>query len=218
MNSESTDMAARRGPLPTDGTPGRDGASADEPPAEDRRPWYRHGWFWLVMIPPAWGVCAGLTLLYLAVSTPNPMVVDDYSRIGRHTEARMERDREAARLGLSGEVVIDAPRTEADRRQVRVMLDTGQGAVPPTLLLSLLHPTRDALDRTLTLHYDGDGWATLVEDFAPSRYYVQIEPPGREWRLKGELGTRGASVRLAPPTDAHMVVDTATPGADGTAR
>lgn len=201
----------------------RQTTAPDQAAADEQRPWYRHGWFWLIMIPPAWGVFAGLTLAYLALSTPNPLVVDDYSRIGRHTEARMERDREAARLGLSGEVVIAAAgagsgAAPADGaavpeavvgREVRVVLEAGRGAIPPTLTLTLLHPTRDALDRTVSLHYDGEAWTTRIDDFAPSRYYLQLEPPGREWRLKGELGARDAPVKLEPPRDAHMAVDTA---------
>ncbi len=45
------------------------------------KPWYREPWPWLLMLPPAASVVAGLTLAYLAVHDASPLVVDDYANI-----------------------------------------------------------------------------------------------------------------------------------------
>jgi hypothetical protein len=43
----------------------------------DSRPWYRHLWPWLLIIPPAGAVVGGGITLYLAVSRPDSLVRQD---------------------------------------------------------------------------------------------------------------------------------------------
>ncbi len=180
---------------------------ADNEPTPDRqtRPWYRQGWPWLVMIPPAAGVFAGLSLLFTAINSPNPLVVDDYSSIARYTEKRMERDRMAAELGLTAQVTVHAASGGDDARAIELVIESPRERLPVTLNLAMRHPTRAELDREVLLRYDGDAWRAVVEALAPGRYYLQLEPDTRSWRLTGELGTASPVVPLRPPSgDAHM--------------
>lgn len=165
----------------------------------DNRPWYRHRWPWLLMLPPLFSMIGGFTILYQAVSTPNPLVVDDYATIAKHTERRLERDREAARLGLLG--LLDVDSGESGRLAVDFRFEVGPGEAPARLILRLLHPTLEQLDRQVDLIRTGGSYRALVEDAAPSRYYVLVEPEDRRWRLTGEM-TGGGSLRLQPPADA----------------
>ncbi len=170
--------------------------------ATDTKPWYRQRWPWLVMIPPAGGVFAGLTLLFTALNSPNPMVVDDYSRIARYTEARMERDRAAASLGLSAELRIVKG---SDPKGLEMVIVSPVERLPVTLNLALRHPTRAELDREVLLRYDGDAYRATLEDLGPGRYYLQLEPDTRSWRLTGELGPERSRVSMKPPFgDGHM--------------
>jgi hypothetical protein len=163
------------------------------------RPWYQHRWPWLLMLPPLFSMIGGFTLLYRAVSTPNPLVVDDYATIAKHTERRLERDREAARQGLRGLLVVESD--ESARLAVNFSFESPPGDVPARLTLRLLHPTLEQLDRQVDMVPAGDGYRALVEDAAPSRYYVLVEPEDRRWRLTGEI-TGGGTLRLQPPADA----------------
>lgn len=163
------------------------------------RPWYRHRWPWLLMLPPLFSMIGGFTLLYRAASTPNPLVVDDYATIAKHTERRLERDREAARLGLRGRLV--AERDQSGRLAVEFSFDAAPAAEPSRLTLRLLHPTLAQLDRQVDLVRAGVGYRALVEEAAPSRYYVLVEPEDRRWRLTGEMNEAG-TLRLEPPADA----------------
>jgi uncharacterized protein len=141
----------------------------------------------------------GFTLLYRAVSTPNPLVVDDYATIAKHTERRLERDREAARLGLRGVLAVDGD--ESGRLAVDFSFAVAPGDLPARLTLRLLHPTLEQLDRQVDLLRSGAGYRALVEDAAPSRYYVLVEPEDRRWRLTGEM-TGNGMLTLEPPADA----------------
>lgn len=42
-----------------------------------QRPWYRHLWPWLLIIPPAAAVIGGGFTLYLAVSRPDTLIRRD---------------------------------------------------------------------------------------------------------------------------------------------
>lgn len=180
-------------------------ADNEHTPDHQTRPWYRHGWLWLVMIPPAAGVFAGLSLLFTALNSPNPLVVDDYSSIARYTQKRMERDRIAAELGLTAEITVHAAADGDDARAIELVIDSPRERLPVTLNLALRHPTRAELDREVLLRYDGDAWRAVVHALAPGRYYLQLEPDTRSWRLTGELGMASPVVPLRPPIgDAHM--------------
>jgi hypothetical protein len=49
-------------------------------------PWYRYPWPWVAIGIPAIAVLGGLFTLYLAVTHPDPLVVDD----GQYQELRSE--------------------------------------------------------------------------------------------------------------------------------
>ncbi|MCC5794084.1 MAG: FixH family protein [Chromatiales bacterium] len=159
------------------------------------RPWYRHYWVWLVMLPPFGSIVAGFTLLFHALASPNPLVVDDYSRIVRYTEQRLERDREAVRLGVTAELDI---RTSERGTEVAVLV--APLSVPMDgLQLRFVHPTLDTLDQAAALLPDGaGGWIGQLPMPVAGRYYLQLAPAGVSWRLAGEWqGER--SVVLRPP-------------------
>jgi len=46
------------------------------------QPWWKFGHVWLVISGPAVVVVASFITLYLAISTPDPLVTDDYYRKG----------------------------------------------------------------------------------------------------------------------------------------
>ncbi|MEY6433860.1 FixH family protein [Thioalkalicoccus limnaeus] len=159
-------------------------------PAETT-PWYRQFWPWFLIAPPAVAVVGGLATLWLALSSPNPLVVDDYSRIARAIEKRLERDQAAAALGLRAEIRIVAA---AGLVQVHLYPETVQ---PEALELRLSHPLIEERDRVLPLTRVPDGWSAELEP-PEGRWYVQLYPGDRVWRLSGEL-TGSRSLVLVPP-------------------
>jgi hypothetical protein len=50
------------------------------------RPWYRYPWPWIAISIPAMAVVGGFFTLYLAITHPDPLVVDE----GRYQEVRAE--------------------------------------------------------------------------------------------------------------------------------
>jgi hypothetical protein len=60
--------------------------AAHEPESGQLHPWYRYPWPWVAIAIPAIAVIGGLYTLYLAISHPDPIVVDD----GQYREIRSE--------------------------------------------------------------------------------------------------------------------------------
>lgn len=44
---------------------------------QESKPWWKHGYVWMVIGGPAVVVVAGFITLYLAIASPNPMVQPD---------------------------------------------------------------------------------------------------------------------------------------------
>lgn len=150
------------------------------------RPWYRIPIVWMMIGLPALAVVAGFITLYLAVSTRDGLVVDDYYEQGKAINRELARDHEAMKSGLGGALVI-APANNA----VELDLHAASGFEPPQQLrLAFMHTTRDGNDRVLTATR-GAAWhySAPLPEFVPGRYRVQVETP--RWRLVGSLHVPG---------------------------
>ena len=62
------------------------------------RPWWTFGLVWMVIAGPALVVIAGLTTVWLAVRTPDPVVAEDYYRRGVQINKTLAEQRAKALL------------------------------------------------------------------------------------------------------------------------
>lgn len=155
------------------------------------RPWYREPWPWLLMAGPAIVVVAALVTAYLAVSSDDGVVAEDYYKRGLVINRVLEREQRAAALGLGAVVAI------ADDGAVRADLRwQADAAAPVAITLKLSHATRAGLDRraTLTRGADGAYYGTLGPPPA-GRWLVTLETDA--WRLPTvEIAGRPQRIRL----------------------
>lgn len=157
-------------------------------------PWYRHRWPWLLAIGPAVALISGGFTFWLAANTTDSMVVDDYYRQGRAINQQLARDRQAIALGL--EATLSAQRGAA-RPGVEAGDPIPAGATialqltalrgtdwPAQLTLRVIHATRAELDAGYVLRHVGAG-VYRAPGVLPGngRWLVQVEDPGRSWRL-----------------------------------
>ena len=172
--------------------------SISMPDNDQDKPWYKHLWVWLAMLPPAAAVIGGLTTAWLAGGPP-ALVVDDYADIAKVTVERAVRDRRASELGLGAELSLQ-PLSET-RSQLRLSLAvTMPGyAQPDGLQLELIHPTREERDQLIELQRSGSVYVGELESPA-GRVYLQLSDPDGGWRLVGELpdGASGQTLSARP--------------------
>lgn len=153
-------------------------------------PWYREPWPWLLMAGPASVVFAGAFTIWIAFSTSDGLVAQDYYKQGLAVNKVLKREEAAARLGLSASVELTA-----DRHRVAVSL---AGADPAALTLRFAHATRSGHDLSLRLARVGAGRyeGAVPQAMPPGRWNVQIESPGGDWRVAGAWAGRETSFRL----------------------
>ena len=63
---------------------------------QDTRPWWKYGMVWMIIAGPAIVVVAGFVTLWLAISTPDPLVSNDYYREGLEINKKLRMEREHA--------------------------------------------------------------------------------------------------------------------------
>ncbi len=146
------------------------------------RPWYREPLVWLVVGIPATSILMGATMIALAVSSEDGLVVDDYYRRGLEINKVIRRDEAASDYRLEADVVLDPA-----KGIVRATLVGREGFVrPPMLRLALSHPTRSGLDRELFLQrLDLGTYQHDLSALSPGNWHVQIEAD--DWRLTGRI-------------------------------
>lgn len=157
-------------------------------------PWYRQRWPWLLMVMPVTAMILGFMLLYLAITTNDGLVVDDYYRQGRAIDQTMARSAHAAELGLAADVNLRAG-------EVRLRLSAAEGVtLPRGIVVTFIHPTRAGFDQVLRLEagYAGE-YAGPVAPLMAGRWHVQIEDDARAWRLHGDVRVPDeVTVRILP--------------------
>ena len=142
-------------------------------------PWYKYKFVWFIIAIPLASVLAGINMIYLAVSTDDGLVVDDYYKEGIAINQRMERDNRAADLGLSANLAI-----EETGDMIRLQLEKGQLATyPEQLTLHLQHATQANRDQFLPLvpAPDGQYLGYLKEPIKEGMWHLVLAT--EDWRL-----------------------------------
>jgi uncharacterized protein len=154
-------------------------------------PWYRQRWPWLLMAGPAIVVVAAMVTLWLAISSDDGVVADDYYKRGLVINRMLEREQRADVLQIGADLAI------ATDGAVRAdVAGSADAALPETLRLRLTHATRAGMDRVAVLQRGADGaYRGRVELPPAGRWLVVLESD--DWRLPTiEVAGRPEAVHL----------------------
>jgi hypothetical protein len=155
---------------------------------ESPKPWYREPWPWLLMLGPMLVIVAGGVTLWLAVSSSDGLVADDYYRQGLLINRAIEKEQRAGALGVGL-----ALRLEDGGR--RLVVELSGGPAVEGLAVRLTHPTRAGHDVHLLLAREAPGvYAGGLPEPLAGRWNVQVD--GADWRLAGAWDT-AAQAQLA---------------------
>src|SRR6185295_1421762 len=134
-------------------------------------PWYRERLPWIIMSGPAAVIVAGAITTWIAFSTADGLVADDYYKRGLGINAVLKREQAAAQRGIEA-------RVSRQNGQVRVDL---RGAEPPVLFLNLVHATRAGNDVRLRLERGADGgYQAALPPLAAGHWRAVVDDPRGE--------------------------------------
>jgi hypothetical protein len=143
------------------------------------RPWYREPWPWILISGPAVVVVAGFITLWLAISSADGLVAEDYYRQGLAINRVIDREDAARRLGL-------VARVEPAEGRLGLRLGGAPGTRPVALFVQLAHATRAGHDMRLRLARVADGgYESTLPPLPRGHWRVSIEDPQSSWRLAG---------------------------------
>jgi hypothetical protein len=148
---------------------------------------------WFVVGLPATVVIAALFTLFLAARGSDDVVRDDFRKEGLAIYADPARDAAAAAAGARATLVIDSA-----GGSLRATVTLERGTPPGTLLVLLSHATRAEFDRMVTLQGTDGQYQGSIDALPPGRWYVEVTPPDRSWRLRGDFRDPAAAIELVP--------------------
>ncbi len=133
------------------------------------------------MAGPGVVVVAAIITIVLAVKSDDGLVSDDYYKEGLGINQRLQRDHQAAQLGLQADVM------RADNKLRLLLSAQGSAAFPEVLMLHLKHPTIDGRDQKIELKSEGAGFYNgVLATAVAGRWHVSLEDPAGQWRLHGD--------------------------------
>lgn len=142
-------------------------------------PWYKHRWPWFLMLGPVTVVVAGAFTTYLAIKSPDALVVGDYYKQGKAINQDLRRDRAASALKLHLGLRYDA---QSGKLQGE-LTSFGQPLSAP-VRLQLAHPTLPEKDLVLEVRPDAAGqFSADLPGLERTHWEVVVEGGQRDWRL-----------------------------------
>ncbi len=152
------------------------------PPLNAQMPegvWYKQRWPWLLMLGPAIVIVAGVVTTYLAFTSVDALVVDDYYKEGKAINQDLRRDRKATQLGLAMTLDYDAASGRLNGK-----LQANDVPVAAKIKISLMHPTLPEKDIKLETKTGSDGvFSVELPMLERARWQVLVESNSHEWRL-----------------------------------
>ncbi|MDP3032473.1 MAG: FixH family protein [Rhodocyclaceae bacterium] len=158
---------------------------------QNSKSWYREPWPWLLMILPFTAIVLGAMLLWLAISTNDGLVTEDYYKQGQMVAETLVQSRRAQELGIAAGL-----RMTHDSIRVRLTARQADTPMPPALAVMLSHPTRAGLDQQSLLRPDGDAYVGYLQLPASGHWLVLIEDEAKTWRLMGSVVLPAANETL----------------------
>ncbi|WP_373975275.1 FixH family protein [Chitinibacter sp. SCUT-21] len=161
--------------------------------SKDNKPWYKHGFVWLIIFFPALAIIAGIHMGYLAYTNKDGLVSDSYYKDGQRINERLALDTKAQSIGIEAQLFLGD-----DQQSIRVILNQD---LAERLNLKLSHPTRVGIDQTVELKPQGSKMfvGKLANPIALERWQVELVDQKSTWRLVKEWQVLlGEPVQLSP--------------------
>ncbi len=164
---------------------------------DGKKPWHQEFYVWMVLFFPTLAIVAGSYTMYLAITTNDGLVVDDYYKQGLEINRTLARDQVAATHGLQSAIQLNP---ENLKLQVILMKTNEEYPYPAQMSLSIRHRTRSGFDHKILLKQDnGEVYQGQLDTaLVPGWWNVQLEAD--DWRLVGKMRHAMTELWLSAPS------------------
>lgn len=147
----------------------------------ENRPWYKEPFVWMLIGVPLSSVIVGSFFIYLAASTKDTLVRDNYYKDGLAINQLKQWEKKAASLDVKLTMNLNG-------NDAMITINNSRQTPPNSLTLKLSHPTLKEKDRDAFLQHTQDGqYIGFIESFENGRFYIMIESVEQQWRIKKNL-------------------------------
>lgn len=134
------------------------------------------------MAGPAIVIVAGFITAWLAIKSYDGLVEDNYYKVGLAVNQQLKQKQLAAELNLKAAIQL----TNAGQSIQLTLSGLQKEAMPDTLQLRLVHPTRKGEDQIIPLKLaDSVYVGSLFANPGTGRWNIVIEDPLAGWRMDG---------------------------------
>ena len=147
-------------------------------------PWFKQPWLWFVLAPLFAVLIYASIFVYVAVTTSDGVVKEDYYKVAHGMNIDTSRADRARELQVQADLKLDMVTGDANLR-----LNSLLNSYPDQLRLSIIHPTHQKYDQILTLRsVDGKGlYATSLQGTITSKRYLSLTPIDDSWQVRLEI-------------------------------
>lgn len=152
--------------------------------ATPHAPWYRQPWLLFILAPLFAVFIYASIFMYIAVTTSDGIVKDDYYKVARGTNVDTSKTDAARNLELKGILNFDTVTGD-----INLSLNGQITRYPELLHLNIIHPTHQKFDQILILKsvngnglYSGSLKAGLI-----GKRYLSLSPIDESWQLRLEI-------------------------------
>jgi hypothetical protein len=140
--------------------------------------WYKQFWPWFLIIVPLTSMVLSFTMMNLAFTGEDSMVIDDYYKEGRAINLKIQKLQQAQNLNIS-------TKTQVFSDYVEVIFISGEPENGEALTLDFFHSTQNFKDFSVTLFRDANGVyrAPLTEDIF-GKWQLSLHPFNENWKIQ----------------------------------
>lgn len=149
----------------------------------DSGPWYREPWPWILMAGPIVVVVAATVTAWIALTTSDGLVAEDYYKQGLSVGQTLARSERATEMGLSARLRLTS-------EGVSATLSSSSATnfqMPPVIKVTLSHPTRAGMDQEVVIPLQGKSYVGKLRLPAAGHWLLLIEDGAQSWRLMGSV-------------------------------
>ena len=143
------------------------------------RVWYKEPYLWMLVGFPVASILACIFLIFLAATTKDTLVRDNYYKDGLAINQELAWDKKAVSMDIRLDMIVDGNKATLTMTNSRIEL-------PSTLILKFSHPTLQTQDRDSLLQRVGQEktYQGFIENLQDGRYYLQVESLEQQWRVR----------------------------------